>query len=377
MRDTLNCLKKYIEVTKSEKFAVHWKRLSEKLLNGIREGYRARGREPSIVQVIENIINSVDQLDTDGDKFYISTKSVFVHGSKSQVEFEYHGRKTQRELGDIIFILSVVYNGSKYFEKMTITQVKKSKGISWNFRSESAREQLYLLSNFPRFKGVDHSLILGEDYNLPNYSGCLGSHGLLYYPGDFALVSSKKLEIFLLERSRLRWRDLISINFSPSCCLFISLDRPMGYEFEEILNCYHKFVQFNCLYFKYFPLTCNLLPVLGNECIAYNAYDFSDKYLRGYIGELIYAKELYHNELALRFLLALLASIEKRKGEFKKFVDNFKKFKYNPHGYKENENTHKNESDDKGGIGIIHTVINLKNEKAEIKNIKRNFISWI
>ena len=177
MKDALTCIKKYAEVVNDEKFILHWKKLSEKLLRGIQKNYDLH--EPNIVEIIENIINNFGQFHTNGRYFSVSTNSIFIHGNKSQVEFEYYGKSTRRELGDIIFILSVVYNGKKYFEKMTINQVKKSKNVLWNFNNDSAKEQLYLLSRFPTFRGTNNSLIPTKNYNLPNCSGCLGSHGLL------------------------------------------------------------------------------------------------------------------------------------------------------------------------------------------------------
>ena len=42
------------------------------------------------------------------------------------------------ELGDIIFIISIIFNGQKYFEKFTINQFKKDvqrkRAVSWNIK---------------------------------------------------------------------------------------------------------------------------------------------------------------------------------------------------------------------------------------------------
>ncbi len=281
MRDVLNCIKKYVEVMYDEKFMLHSKHLSKRLLNGIQKSYNLR--EPEVVKIIENIINSIGQFSTGGNRLNISTNSVFIHGNKSQVEFEYYGKSTRRELGDIIFILSVVYNGKKYFEKMTITQVKKSKNVQWKFNNDGAKEQLYLLSKFPTFRGANNSLIPKKNYNLPNYSGCLGSHGLLYYPGDFALVSSEQLGTIMSGKKKLELKNLLSIitpnHFCPcSCCWHLSDD----IDLEEFYHLLHKLIYFYPRYFRYFPFMCNL-QILGNNCISYNVYDFSDKYLKGHI----------------------------------------------------------------------------------------------
>jgi len=45
--------------------------------------------------------------------FKISTKSIFIHRNKFLAEFEYYGERIKKELGDLIFILSVIYNGGE------------------------------------------------------------------------------------------------------------------------------------------------------------------------------------------------------------------------------------------------------------------------
>ncbi len=343
-----------------EKFILHWKQLSEKILDGIQKGYKNGLYEPDMVRIIEYIINSIGQFSTKSNRFNISTNSIFIHGNKSQVEFKYYGKTTRRELGDIIFILSVVYNGKKYFRKMTINQVKKSKNASWNFNSDSGKEQFYLLSRFPTFKGVKGSIVPMTDYNLSNDSGCLGTHGLLYYPGDFALISSKQLDAILLGKNKLELEKLAlsgtSNHFCPCSCCWYLLDDTY---FKERFYLLHELIHFYPRYFRYFPFMCNL-PILGNSCISYNAYDFSDKYLRGLIGELIYAKKLPYNRPTFQFLQDLLFTIRKKaeREDLKnvlKFVSSFYSGGYDNEG---------GEGDDEinyegGGIGIIHTTINL------------------
>jgi len=360
MKEVIDCIKKYIEIIYDEKFIVHWKRLSEKLLDGIQKGYKNGLYEPDIVKIIEYIINSIGQFSTGNNRFNISTASIFIHGNNSQVEFKYYKKNAQRELGDIIFILSVVYNGEKFFEKMTINQIKKSKNVSWNFSSESAKEQLYLLSRFPTFQGVKGSLIPMKKYDLPNYSDCLGTHGLLYSTGDFALISSKQLEAILAGRNNLKLENLlrvISDSFCFPCCYLFNKN------FEDCLYILHKIVHFFPECFRY-PFFSNL-PIFGNHCISYNAYDFSDKYLRGNIGELIYAKKLPYNKPAFQFLQDLLCAI-KNKAKRKQlknvleFLDSFYHYKYGDQGYE----SHREENNyEGGGIGIIHTTVSLNKSK--------------
>jgi len=361
MRDVIRCIRKYMEVIDDENFIIHWKRLSEKLLKGIQEGYKDHLHEPDIVKIIEYIINNIGQLSTKDKRFNISTSSIFIHGNRSQVEFEYYRKRTQRELGDIIFILSVIYNGKKYFEKMTINQIKKSKNVSWNFNNDSAKEQLYLLSRFPIFRGAKGSLIPVKDYNLPNNSDCLGTHGLLYYPGDFALISSKQLEVILSRKNNLKLKDLV-MRIAPNnicpCFLYCYLLNDM--DFEECLYILHDLIHFHLRYFRHFPpFICNL-PILSNSCMSYNVYDFSNKYLMGYIGELIYAKKLPYNKAAFQFLHDLLSVIRKKaeREELEDVLKFISSYNYGYGGGKEVER-YEESNYEGGGIGIIHTIINL------------------
>ncbi len=361
MRDIINCIKKYVEITEEEQFIIHWKELAKRLLNGINNEYQQKSHEPDIVNTIETIINNIGQFRAKNRNFNISTNSIFIHGPKYLVEFEYYGKKTRRELGDIIFILSVVYNGRKFFEKMTINQVKKTTKTSWNFGNNSSKEQLYLLSRFPSFMGANRSLIPMKEFNLPNISGCLGSHGLLYSPGDFALISSKELEVILSGKNRLKLKNLIErIPPNITCCFPCCLLYKYDIDFEECLYILHKFLHFYPKYFKPLPFICNL-PILGSSCISYNVYDFSNKYLVGHIGELIYAKKLPRNRSAYQFLQDLLNAI-RRKAEREQsknvldFISSFYQYEY------DNDNVDREYGESNyegGGIGIIHTTVNL------------------
>ena len=244
---------------------------------------------------------------------------------------------------------------------MSIVQIKKSNKTSWSFSNNSSKEQLYLLSRFPIFKGTRNSIIPMKDYNLPNYSGCLGIHGLLYYPGDFATVSSKLLDVILLNKTNFKLNDLLMyVDFN----LFWNFYSYFlyGIDFEEWLYILYKFIKF--IYPYKWPLVCPYIwnvPVLGNSCISYNTYDFVDKYLRGYMGELIYAKNLPYNHPVLQFLQDLLIAIKKkakkeRLNNVLNFISSFYQYGYeggqNIEGYSEFNY-------EGGGIGIIYTIINL------------------
>ena len=91
-------------------------------------------------------------------------------------------------------------------------------------------------------------------------------------------------------------------------------------------------------------------------------YDFSDKYLRGYIGELIYSKVRIYNKPALEFLLRLFYIMKEKArrekiNELEEFVSEFLTYSYD--NYKRGIEKGVEPDSNGGGIGIIYTLINL------------------
>lgn len=288
--------------------------------------------------------------------FELSTTSIFIHGNKSQVDFDYHGQRSEPiELGDLILIISVVFDGRKYFEKFTINQFKKDekniKSISWHIDN---RKQLYLLSRFPTFKGVK-GLIPKRDFSLPNYSACLGSYGLLYNPGDFAFVSATELDSFIEHRNTLKMSELHYFQTKKTLLPYFPYFYP---DVDELLYLMHKF-------YKYYGSKWYFLwNLFGNYHHAYNTFDFAHKYLTIGIGEPTFMKIGIDNSQAKSFLHELLsaASVKARRegdGRLLDFVDRFLGYGY-AGGEGEGGFRQGVEFDSEGGaIGIIHTIINL------------------
>lgn len=342
--DSLVCIERFFEITQTGNFILHSKKFARSLTAGIERLYSER--EDNIVKIIESIINSVETIETLDRNFKISTSSIFIHGNKSQVKFEYYGKTAQRELGDIIFILSVLYKGEKYFEKMTINQVKKSEDESWKFYKDGEKEQLYLLSRFPTFRGVKNkSLIPPKEYNLTDFSSCLGSYGLLYPPGEFAFISSKLLGILASEHNSVKLSNLV-------------LDNSF-YDFP-LLYRYLSYYDYRFFYWKYCPIFY-YLPIYRSSYMSYNAYEFSCHYLKGLIGELIYSKDLPFNASASQFLQDLIRAMRLKakkedNEELMKFVTSY----YSTVNGGNRGSDVVGEFDyEYGGIGIIWTVIDL------------------
>jgi len=348
-------VEKYIQLVRKEDFAQYEKEFAHKVQTELNKSYVSGSHELAMVQVIEGIINELKEFSKSIDGIKISTKSIFIHGNKSWVEFEYYGQKVRRELGDLIFILSIIYNGRKYFEKLTISQFKKDNNkLRWDL---SNKEQIYLLSRFPSFQGVKGSIIPMKKFNLPNYSGCLGSFNLLFWPGDFAFTSAPKLESFIGNRRSISIDDIFKLWEPPSYFIY-----PIPFywpHIEELLYFWRKLWKYGV--FIPFSLFCSI-GVLGSSHYASNVHDFVDKYLRGCIGELIYSNIGVYNKPALDFLHDLLSAIKKKaqregRKEVEDFVTEFFDHPYSNGGGGMREGA---EFDyEGGGIGIIYTSINL------------------
>jgi hypothetical protein len=346
-------VEKYLQLIKTEDFAKYEEDFTSRVQKGLKKGYRQRDPEPTMVSIVKGIINNLDGLSVSTNGVKISTKSIFIHGIKSQVEFEYQGQRVQRELGDLIFILSVIYKGIKYFEKFTISQFKKDNNkFSWNL---SNKEQIYLLSHFPSFRGVRGSIIPMREFNLPNYSGCLGSFNLLFRPGDFVFISAPLLERLVGNRKSID-RFRISQIWEPPCyCFHYPTPFDWLYIFWRRKVCGHESRS------SFFPHCC-CMCVLGFCRFASNIREFVYKYLRGNIGELIYSDIGIYNAPAFYFLHELLSAImrkaeQKENAEIIKFIKEFfgPSYRGNDGGMGEGV-----EFDyEGGGIGIIYTSINL------------------
>lgn len=361
-------LKKYMDTIRSDTFLKYEKEFAQKICTALENGYSRGLHEPELVEAIVNNVHGCS-IENKGPLFKISTESIFIHGNISKVEFNFYGQKMQRELGDLIFIVSIIFNGEKYFEKLTINQFKKDKTnlkiVSWDL---SNKGQLYLLSRFPAFKGVPGSIIPMGEYTLPNYSGCLGSYGLLYRPGDFAFVSAIDLGSLIGANNSVRITELSHLPTTTRYLHFLPHFYP---DIDELFYLMEKFSRHygfvNDLYWNLF----------NNYHFSYNIYDFAHKYLTVGIGEPIFMASGIDNPQAKSFLHDLLLKAEGKAesenlSDLSDFVKGFFEYGYvsredggNPRkdiksDFGEGEPRKDIEPDFRGGrIGIIYTTINL------------------
>jgi hypothetical protein len=286
------------------------------------------------VQAFDNFVNSYPSLSKKNllagpTKFDLETNSVFIHGKKAQVEFNYSGPTTGSvELGDLIFICTLVFQGKRYLERMTISQFKKDNDtrnvFSWTIDND---KQLYLLSRFPKFKCVEGILPKTIEYNLPNRSGCLGSYGLIQEPGEFVFVSATCLDSLLGKKKTIRKYELYGNS---------------AYRGRILVN-------------RFIIDSCHL-------CL--DAYIFADNYLGLNIGEPLVVCQTSYNlqarkllDYLLRFLKAKFAN-KNPPPSVAGFIDSFRRFPY-ADGFGQDFGDDENFGDENNGIGIVHTTIKM------------------
>ncbi len=295
--------------------------LSSKLIKHYSEG------EVPLVEEFDDLVKNYPNLSTlnqraGSTKFDINTNSVFVHGNKVQIDFDYSDKRYKSvELGDLIFICSFIFQGKRQFERMTITQFKmedKKKKTCWTINNP---KQLYLLSHFPKFKCVRGMLPKNKEYSLPNLSDCLGSYGLIKR-GDFAFISATDLHSILPDNKIIKQSNLYMNSTA------------------------HR--RINLGYF-----------IIDNCHICLHSYSFAYNYLGLNIGEPLIAPYGQYN-LQARALLSHLISTLKLKNlqsqpNIAKLIESFSQFPYADNLAQRDFIESDFGLDD--GIGIIHTSI--------------------
>jgi len=305
-------------------------------------GYKLRiatGDNPHEVDIVRKVVDELGGFERRGpDGVTLSTSTAFIHG-KIMASFDFRGDEVRRELGDLIFILSVVYRNLIFFEKLTISQAKVTRNGVWDLSNEA---QLYLLSRFPPFK------ISGRDreYRLPNYTYTLGSYTLFdLRENDLVYISAGLLE------------EIVSANDS----------RVERVNREKLLRCYYYSLFLSYHRNWYVPWLLDLptfIPppllsrkVLGVSLCSLDAFEFASNFLRGFIGEPAFSATGYYNCSIASFLQKLISYFEGKKC-FEDFAQHFTQYRY-PYDVPDPEGMEIEERGGEGGTGIIHTVINL------------------
>lgn len=291
------------------------------------DGYKRNEHEPVVVEKIVNVFNKLTNgVVTLDRKYYLRVDSVFIHGNKSHVEFEYFGKSVIKELGDILFLVYLKSKTSPML-KVSIIQVKKSpkESLYWDIDNG----QLYLLSNFPKIQGKK-GLFKGFCGKLTNISKNLGGYILLN--DKLGMLYSSAVPIF---ETTWKLKDTNRIHRDELDCLFGLYRNPPPFTrccvwFERCFN---------------FPLCYFSVP--GNRLIAENSFCFLAGLFSFSIGEPVYLRDQYAFTNFLGNLYASLVVI--RKQEVIEFLNRNKSFWKHFDGVRFNEKDH---SED-GGIGIV------------------------
>ena len=337
-----NGFEKFYKLTKSVKFIKYANDLANKLVSSISNSYAEK--EPEIVKSIANKLKENFQY----KKMSISTNGIFIHGNKtSGVKFQYYGREVERELGDLIYVFSVIYKNRKILEKVSFSQFKKDGNSSkWDL---SNREQLYLLSRFPTFYGTPGSIIPTNKISLRNYSGSLGTYDLLYEPGDFIHVNAPLLDTILSNHKSLRRKE------------FSLLEKNRGIYFEITDSLvYEELLHF---YFPFCKHSLGGCPPFCASAFSANAYHFIQEYLRGCVGETVFGIGINYDVESLKLIHDIFVSLKERgkkgkDGSLESFADSFLS---TPYATDDKDEFRRTDFVDDAGIAIIYTKVNLGN----------------
>lgn len=378
----------FLELIGTSDFLNYYRNLCEEVIKSLNFGFINNQKEPDILKSLVKSICKTKKINNSEIKTY----GIFIHGQKSQVEFDYLGQNTQKELGDLLFLLTVVNKQKILFEKFTISQFKKSSNTKTIRSWKIDKEQLYLLSRFPEFNGVS-GIVKGKKLKLNNFLGYLGSYNLLYSPGDFVYVTAPVLEDLLGGKSSIKRSDFALLNtYHNNCIPFCCFKHypELRYCLEE---CFDRWVSSECRYFFKHLLICldkclphfrhkrclfDYSPIWFSSIYSNNIYNFLFNYLTGRIGELINCDCFCINKTAKSFIKNLFQYIyikaNQPQDNVMKFLGisrtedlkNIKEYiqlkdfeNYGDGGGGGEVNREGDFQDGKGGFGIIHTVINM------------------
>jgi hypothetical protein len=202
-----------------------------------------------------------------------------IHGTRSFVEFNNQDKPTTKELADMVIISVATKDKEIIYEKTAFIQNKKEDTEShWKID----QDQLYLLHNFPTFKGTKG--IFKKNYKdevvFLNHSQTLGNYGLFQSPGEMILLNA--LTVYKLQQgdkiSLCDIRKFASNNFQNSSAFqFPLIDHPF------MDDMFYR-------YFKHFPkygFPFLNLPFLNNSTVSFNIHEIIRNWTLFNIGEVV------------------------------------------------------------------------------------------
>ena len=290
----------FAKTSRSDAFIRDEKRVCRALQGALSAVYQDDGDE---VELVERTIETLNS--SHGRHFRL--ESMFIHGNRSKVAFDYYGKEAKKELGDLLVVSTLTYRGTPILQKLTIVQAKRDtrKSYAWGID----REQLFFLSNWPEFQGVT-GIFPKAELAIPDYSGCLGSYYLYREPGDFVFISAKELEKSLGSRRRITFDELLSpqgetrsVYASPNWPFAFPLMHPkeVYYHFEKY---YRDFVRLGLIPPFGLPWGDSASQILRNVHFGKSVNDTIAHFSRLNVGEPVFAQDfaIPVNEFAYRLL---------------------------------------------------------------------------
>lgn len=224
------------------------------------------------VKTVTELCNTINGKSYHNLKFH--TKK--IHGSRSFVELYNQDKPTTKELADMVIISIATRESKIVFEKTAFIQNKKEDD---NNQWKIDLDQLYLLRNFPTFKG--NRGIFRRNFNdevvFFNNSKTLGNYGLFQYPGEMIIASAHTI-FKVLQNDKVFLNDLKN---ELDSFQQLNNSNVLDYRyFEEIL---HRMYKFHPAFLSSFLN----LPFLGNSSISLNIYDFVRNWTLFNIGDVV------------------------------------------------------------------------------------------
>lgn len=282
-------------------FRIFQNNLSQDIYETLATSYSNSDGEVKTVTDMCNAINGKHF-----EKFHYFSKK--IHGSRSYVEFNNKDKPTTKELADMVLMSIATKDNEIIYEKTAFIQNKKEE-TSENWKIE--QDQLYLLQNFPTFKGKKG--IFKNNYSneicFLNHSKALGNYGLFQNPGEMILTNAET--IYRLQKNgKISLSDIKKyyndFSTSSNCSPFHSIEAmthlldPMALD-KIIHHIYKNYQKFG------FP--CSNLPFLNNKYTSFNIHEIIRNWSLFNIGELVRAKGYIFDENLSKLNQILLKSV--------------------------------------------------------------------
>ena len=198
-----------------------------------------------------------------------------------------------------------------------------NKAKSWGVK----KEQLFLLSRFPKFSGVVGSIIPQQDFNINDTSKTLGSYGLMTKE-NFQFISAFNLQTLIGNKASVNLNDFKNIDIERS---FEKFEHRHFFPFEFRMDWSNRYCA--------------------------NTYEFVENFLGGNIGDITINEmtSFSNNPAKLLFdgILGNLKKIKKDKEKIMAFLN-----KYNDVNSNDTK-TNPQDIDSEEGCSIIQARINF------------------